>query len=447
MSAKECDLLVIGGGPAGFWAGLVGAIKGLKTILAEEGPLGGTCLNRGCVPLAVFLNYISALRLVKKLADEGYGVSLKDLTIDAVNMFKSIKSKVVDPLSGSMRGVLENLGVEVINGRALLESGNSARVGSEVIKFKRAVVATGLRWGGINGAMPPTEFTDIDEVPSTVVVIGGNAFGLGIASAFSLLGSEVILVEDGELLSGFDKEIVDYVTLALLERGVRIFTNAKVVNIINKGDIKETHLINPEGELRISSDEVIDASTYVPRNEVFGGVSVRLKGGYVAVDEYLRTSTPNIYAAGDITGNLPYAHVAIVQGIIAGLNASGGNLRINYKAVPKYLYAYPDAFSAGLTEAEAKELGYEVAVARQSLTSNALAKASGSEGIIKIVVDAKYGGILGIHGAGVGISELINEAAILLGLESTSDAVLATFLAHPTVGEVLREALIQVTKS
>jgi len=447
VSSREYDVLVVGGGPAGYYAGLITAVKGLKTLLVEEERIGGTCLNKSCVPLATLLKYLSTTDLIDKLSREGVGISVSNLSIDAGKLFNYVRSSVVNTLSESMRKTLEDLGVDVFNGKAVLVNDSTAKVGDSYIKFKKAIIATGLKWGSGSGVRPCTEFIDLNELPSKVLIIGCNPFGLSIASIYSMLGSEVIVVDEGsEVLKDFDKEVVNYLMLALAERGVEVMTDTVVNSVVVKQGVREVRLVRGNEVLTVGVDEVFNASVCNPRLDVLGGLNIKLRDGYVWVDASLRTSVGNIYAAGDVTGLSTYAHTAIVQGVVAGVNVSGGNMSFTYRVSPRYTFTYPEIFSVGLTEDEARSLGYEVLTARQSLTSNALAKASMSSGMVKVVVDSRYGGVLGVHAVGYGISEVVNEASIAVTLESTSDTVINTLLAHPTLGEVLRDALLQVLK-
>ncbi|MCX8186189.1 MAG: NAD(P)/FAD-dependent oxidoreductase [Sulfolobales archaeon] len=445
MSSEEFDALVIGGGPAGYWASLIASIRGLKVALVEEGRVGGTCLNYGCVPLVTLMNYLSTVDLIRKLSSEGSGIFVKDLEVDIGKVFEYVEKNVTTPISESMRKTLEDLDVRIISGRAALINERTAKVGDKVIGFKRAVIASGLSWKSLEGALPCVEFTRIREKPSKVLVVGGNPFGLSIASLFSMLGCEVLVVEGStNVLEGFDTEVSEYLLMMLREKNIEVMLNTKVVKVVLSGDGKKVRLSTPEGELHLSVDVVFDAVSYSPRLDSLGGVKVDLEKGYIRVDERLRTSVGNIYAAGDVTGTSQYANVAIVQGIVAGENISGNDLRINLKLLPRYLFTYPEAFSVGLTESEARKAGYVVSVARQSLASNPILRSVGSAGMVKVVVDANYGGILGVQAVGHGITELINEGILMVALESTCGSIINTYLAHPTVGEVLRDSLIQV---
>ncbi len=447
MSSKECDVLVVGGGPAGYYAGLVTAVKGLKTLLVEEKHVGGTCLNKACVPLATLLKYLSTADLISKLSQEDAGISVSNISLNTNKLFNYVRTGVVNALSESMRKTLEDLGVGVMYGKAVLVNENTAKVGDSYIRFRKAVIATGIEWRSGSNVRPCTEFMDIDKLPGKVLIIGCNPFGLSIASIYSMLGSEVVVVDEGVgLLKDFDREVVNYLILALTERGVEVLADTEVSGVVAGQGVKEVHLMRSNESLTLVVDEVFNASASSPRSEVLGGLNVRLRNGYIWVDDNLRTSVGNVYAAGDITGISTYAHTAIVQGMIAGLNASGGNVRFTCRVVPRYTFTYPEMFSVGLTEEEARSLGYEVLIARQSLASNALVRASMGGGMVKVVVDSRYGGVLGVHGVGYGISELVNEASIAVTLESTSDTMINTLLAHPTLGEVLRDALLQVLK-
>ncbi len=447
MSSREYDVLVVGGGPAGYYAGLITAVKGLKTLLVEEKHIGGTCLNKSCVPLATLLKYLSTIDLLNKLSQEDTGISVDKLSMNAEKVFNYVRTNVVNVLSESMRKTLEDLGVEVLKNKAVLVNESTAKVGDSYIRFKKAIIATGLKWSSGDGVRPCTEFIDLKEPPNKVLIIGCNPFGLSIASTYSMLSSEVIVVDGAsEVLKDFDKEVVNYLMLALAERGVEVMTNTVVSGIVVKQGVKEVRLMRGNEVLTVGVDEVFNASVSNPRLDVLGGLNVKLRNGYVWVDDSLRTSVGNVYAAGDVTGISTYAHSAIVQGVVAGVNVSNGNMRFTCRVTPRYTFTYPEVFSVGLTEDEARSLGYEVLIARQSLTSNALVRASMSSGMIKVVVDSKYGGVLGVHGVGYGISEVVNEASITVTLESTSDTVINTLLAHPTLGEVLRDALLQVLK-
>ncbi|MEM4685086.1 MAG: NAD(P)/FAD-dependent oxidoreductase [Sulfolobales archaeon] len=448
MSSREYEVLVVGSGPAGYWASLIARMKGLKVALVEERKVGGTCLNYACVPLVVTSNYLSAVNLVRKLSEEGAGIFLSGVKVDISKLFKYVEENVSTPISEGMKRVLEDLGVDVIYGKALLVNEHKAKVDGESISFKNAVISTGLQWGAVSGAIPCVDFSKVEDVPSRVLVIGANSFGLSVAGFFGMLGSEVLVVEEtSNILSGFDREVCEYLTTILGDYNIELMLNTKLGVVESREDGKEVTLSTAEGILRKNVDLVVDAVSYKPRLDVLAGVNVKLTdSGYVWVDEYLRTSLNNVYAAGDVTGLSLYASAAIVQGIIAGENVAGGNVKVSLKALPKYVLTPPEVFSVGLSESEARSEGYDVVVARQSLTSNAIAKSVGGAGMVKVVVDSKYGGILGVHAVGHKVTEILNEGIVAVALESTSEAIINSYLAHPTIGELLRDSLLQVFK-
>ncbi|MEM0453112.1 MAG: NAD(P)/FAD-dependent oxidoreductase [Sulfolobales archaeon] len=447
MSNNEYDVLIIGGGPAGYWASLIASIRGLKVVLAEERRVGGTCLNYGCVPLVTVMKYLSITNLIKKLSANDSGISFSGLRVDISKLFEYVNRGITTPISDSMKKTLEDLGVKIIYGKAILLNEHSAKVGNEQINFRKALIASGLDWYPIEGAIPCIDFTKVKEGLSKVLVIGANPFGLSVASLFGLSGCEVLVVEESSrILKGYDKEICEYLLMMLSENGINVMSNTKVGTVECNDRGKEVRLHSLEKESKVYVDEVIDAASYAPKLDVLGGVRLALNNSYIQVDEYLRTSIGNIYAAGDVTGISLYANSAIVQGIIAGENLAGSNLKINLRTLPKYVFTYPEAFSVGLTEDEAREAGYEVIVARQSLTSNPIMKSVGGAGVLKVIVDGKYGGVLGVHAVGHQITEIINEGILAVALESTCDSIIGTYLAHPTVGEVLRDSLLQVYK-
>lgn len=446
MASSEYDVIVIGSGPAGYWASLIACIRGLKVAVVEERKVGGTCLNYGCVPLITALNYLSSIDMIKKLSSENSGIILGGLTVSVAEMFKYVNHNVTSPISDSMKKTLEDLGAEIICGKAVLVDEHTANVGGKHVRFKKAVISTGLSWNPISSARPSTEFTLIEEIPSKLLIIGANPFGLPIASLFGLLGSEVLVVEESsQILEGFDREVCEYLMMLLGDINVKIMLNTKLSRLVSSGNVKEVVLSTPDGEVGVGVDEVIDATHYTPRLDVLGNVDVKLHNGYIWTDEYLRTSLNNIYAAGDVVGTSLYAHTAIAHGIIAGENVSGGSMRVR-SSMPRYVFTYPEVVSVGLTEDDARRLGYEISIARQSLTSNAVVRGVRGSGMVKVIVDSKYGGILGIHAVGHRVTEIINESIVTISLESTAESLINTYLAHPTVGEELRNALIQVFK-
>ncbi len=447
MVSNEYDVVVIGSGPAGYWASLIACVRGLKVAVVEERRVGGTCLNYGCVPLVTALNYVSALNLIKKLSDDVSGISLRGLTVNVAEMFKYVERNVSSPISDSMKKTLEDLGAEIIYGKAVLVDGHTANVGGKHVRFKKAVISTGLSWNPASNIRSCVEFTSIKEIPNKLLVIGANPFGLPIASLFGLLGSEVLVVEESpQILEGFDREVCEYLTMLLGDINVKVMLSTKLSSLVSSDKAKEVRLSTPDGEISVSVDEVIDAAHYVPRLDVLGGVNVKLRNGYIWVDEYLRTSLNNIYAAGDVVGTSLYANTAIVHGIVVGENVSGGNMRVKSNSIPRYVFTYPEVLSVGLTEDDARRMGYEVSTARQSLTSNAVVRGIGGGGMVKVIVDSKYRGILGVHAVGHKVVETFNEGIVAVALESTIDSLINTYLAHPTVGEELRNALIQVFK-
>jgi dihydrolipoamide dehydrogenase len=455
------DVAIIGAGPAGYTAAIRAGQYGLKTALIEKDPkLGGTCLHVGCIPTKSLLFNAEVYDHLKHA--EEYGI--EGLGPGKLNWKKILdrKTQIVNKHTKGLDFLMRKNKVTVLSGFGELtgpakDGVHSVRVSNggknETIKAKNVVLATGSSarmLPGVNAGGPVLtniEILSIDAIPKSLIVIGAGAVGVEFASIFRSFGSEITLIEYlPRVVPVEDEEVSKELTRAFKKRGIDIHTGAKVEKVEPaKSGIKVTFIASDGKQVIKEAEKVLVAVGRAPRTEGIGLENTRIKPdrGFIKVNEFMQTDEPGVYAIGDIVAGLPQlAHVGAMAGLVIAARIAGKYARpVRRDRIPACTYTEPQIGSVGLTEAQAREKGLQVKVGKFPFAGNSKASIVGShEGFIKVVADAKYGEILGVHILGPQATELIAEAVTALELEATVEEMMFIIHAHPTLAEAMLDA-------
>ncbi len=456
------DVAIIGSGPAGYTAAIRGGELGLKVALIESAKvLGGTCLHVGCIPTKTLLFNAEIWDHLKHATE--YGID--NVTAPALNWDNVLKRKtaIVNKHTKGLEFLMKKNKVTVISGYGKLTGSaqdgvhtvdlTAADGATSQLKAKNLILASGSEAKIIFGLKPDDriltniEILDIPQVPKSLIVIGAGAVGVEFASIFRSYGAEVTLVEFlPRIMPPEDEDISKELTRVFKKRGIDINTNAKVEKI-EKTDtgVKVTWTdVNGKSQSK-EAEKVLVAVGRAPRTENVGieKTKIELDRGFVKVSETQETAEPGIYAIGDIVAGLPQlAHSGSMSGIVAVTKIAGRPFHpVRRDRIPAATYCEPQIGSVGLSEAQAKEKGYEVKVGKFPFAGNSKASIVDShDGFVKIVADAKYGEILGVHIIGPQATEIIAEAVAVMTLEGTIDELMFTIHAHPTLAESMLDA-------
>jgi dihydrolipoamide dehydrogenase len=443
------DLIVIGGGPGGYEAAAHAARMGRRVALIEERRLGGVCLHEGCIPTKVFLKTSKLLAECRKAAR--YGIRLGEAGLDMAALHQR-KSRIVATLARGVESLLERAGVTVIQGRGRLAGRNRVRVNQATEEARHILLATGSRPAtpAIPGIDSPrvlnsTTVLELSEVPRTLAILGAGYIGMEFASFFAEAGAEVTVFDIlPEISAAADRDVARRLAEAAARAGVR-FELAATVRRIEGGTL---HYEDQNGQAKtLAADYVLNATGRVPVVEDAGfdevGLDYDARG--IRTSELGKTNVPGIWACGDVTGRMLLAHAATREGIVAVNNMFGLKDRVRYEAIPAVIYTHPEAASVGRTEEQLRELGidYVKSVAPMGVAGRFLIENEGGSGFVKVLADAKYGNLLGVHAIGDGASEFIFGAACMIESEMRASDVREMVFPHPTVSEALKEAIVR----
>jgi dihydrolipoamide dehydrogenase len=450
----DFDLVVLGGGPGAYAAALYGASAGMNIAMVEEQRVGGTCLHRGCIPAKELLQTAEVLRTVRAAAE--FGVLTSDPALQLATS-QTRKQAVVDRLTSGLETLLKGRKVTIVagtgslasDGRSLSVSDGSMIRGHNVLiatgSSPRALAVDGFEFDGTR-VLSSDEVLQLDEIPARVAVIGGGAIGCEFASFLVDAGSDVTILEAlPQVLTGVDQQVAQAVVRAFQKRGIKTNTGVRVLGF----DGKAVRFEGKNGEESLPVDTVVVSVGRRPRSENIGldaaGVKVDERG-FVTVDGNMRTNVDGVYAAGDVVATPQLAHVAFSEGIVAIKTMLGESpAPIDYDKVPWGIYCHPEVAFCGLTEAQAKERGYEVETSVHRWMGNGRALIIGeTDGVMKIVAE-RGGAILGVHIAGPWATELIAEGYLSVNWEATPADVGLLIHAHPSLSELFGESVLALT--
>jgi dihydrolipoamide dehydrogenase len=453
MAREELDLIIIGSGPGGYVAGIRAGQLGLKTAVVEKDPkYGGTCGLRGCIPTKALLHTAAVMDEIRSSA--ALGINVADPALD-IEKAQDRKQKVVDSNAKGVEFLFKKNKVTGIHGVGRITGPHDVEVegpdGKRTYGAKNILIATGSVPRDIPIAPADGErilnsdhVLELRKVPATMAVLGAGAVGTEFASIYTSFGTKVTLIEMlPRVLPIEDEEVSAELQKALRKRGIEVMTGVKLTSA-EKTENGVTLKLEGGKKDTVEAEMLLVAIGRKPVTENLGleALGVELERGYVKVNPYMQTAVPHIYAVGDVINTPWLAHVASSEGILAVEHMAGLPVKpLNYDRVPSCTYCEPEVASVGLTEAKAKERGYDVQVGKFPFSALGKARIVGkTEGFVKVVRDKKYDEVLGVHIIGVHATDLIAEACVALQMEGTDEELLRTMHAHPTLSEAVAEA-------
>ncbi|MDW7616776.1 dihydrolipoyl dehydrogenase [Peribacillus simplex] len=450
-------IAIIGGGPAGYVAAITAAQQDKEVILVVDGPLGGTCLNEGCMPTKSLLESADTYELVKNAGQMGIRLSPNSIEVDWETV-QERKKDVASKLVNGIQYLMKKNKIKVIQGRASILSSHRLRIENgnknEEIEASKVIISTGsepisLPFAPFDGEwiIHSGQAMSLPAIPASLLIIGGGVIGCEFASIYSRMGTKVTVIEMGEkLLPEEDDDISSILHKELKSQGVTVHTSTSVKNINSTS--KTVFLEKSNGELEdFHADYVLVSIGRKPRvhgmNLEGNGIDFSRIG--ISVNDRMQTSNPSIYACGDVIGGIQLAHVAFHEGRVAALNACGQFTQVNYRAIPRCIYTSPEIASVGLTEREARKKYGGINVGEFAFSANGKAAISNKPaGKVKVLVNPQYNEILGFSIVGQHATELIGQGTIMLHAEITAEMMEDLVAAHPTLSESIHEALLNV---
>ncbi|MGB9791193.1 MAG: dihydrolipoyl dehydrogenase [Thermacetogeniaceae bacterium] len=446
----EVQLAVLGGGPAGYVAAIRGAQLGATVALIEEREIGGTCLNRGCIPTKALLRSSEVAGLIRRSKEFGIVAEIKG-TDWATALAR--KDRVVKNLRMGLEHLISQNRIQLVRGHGVVENKNRIVVkggaAETAVSCNKLIIATGsepllpdLPGIGLPGVITSDDALELPEIPESVLIIGAGAVGLEFATIFNKFGSAVTVVElENRILPREDPEVAGELLKIMKRKGIRFWLGARVREI-SQGEGGLTVTIEADGTKTLTVDKVLVAvGRKLNTSDDLLTLGLQMEKGRIVVNERMETSIDGVYAAGDVVGGKLLAHLAFAEGRVAAQNALGNLSSLDYDTVPSCVYTDPEVASVGLSEEEAKRRGIEVAVGRFYFRSNGRAQCLGErEGLVKVVVDRREKTVLGAQILGANAAELISELTLAVTLKAKADLLADMIHPHPTLSEAVMEA-------
>ena len=448
------DVIVLGSGPGGYVTAIRASQLGLKTAVVEKESLGGICLNWGCIPTKALLKSAQVFDYINHASD--FGIEVSGVNADFPNIIKRSRD-VADGMSKGIDYLLKKNKVDVLNGHGKVLKGNKISVvldgKNSEYSAKHIIIATGARSRQLPNlpqdgkkVIGYRDALSLSQAPKKMVIVGSGAIGVEFAYFYNAMGVDVTVVEYmSNIVPVEDVDISKQLQRSFKKSGIKIMTNSSVESVDTKGSGCKVNIKTSKGEENLDCDLVLSAVGISANIENIGleDVGIKTENGKIIVDEYYNTNISGYYAIGDVLPTQALAHVASAEGIICVEKIAGHNPeKIDYNNVPGCTYTSPEIASVGMTEAQAKEKGYEVKVGKFPFSASGKASAAGhKDGFVKVVFDAKYGEWLGCHMIGYNVTEMIAEAVVARKLETTGEEILKAIHPHPTMSEAVMEAV------
>lgn len=449
----ERDLVIIGGGPGGYEAAIRAAQLGAKVTLIEEDKLGGTCLNRGCIPTKSLYKNAEVVNSLKNM-DE-FGVELSGYNFDMAKV-QTRKNEVVNKLVSGIEQLLKGNNIEVIKGRASFKGNKMLEVVSdgktEEITAENIIIATGSSTSSVPvpgielpKVITSDELLNLSEVPKSLAILGGGVVGVEFAGIFAALGAQVTVIEFlPKILFRLDDELSKKLTVYLKKQNIKIVTGSALKEVQTSDDGLKLIVGNDKGTLEITCDYLLSAAGRKPNldglNLNMSGIEYDKKG--IKIDDKYKTNVDGVYAIGDVIGGIMLAHVASEEGKVCVENIYGHSSKINYNAIPSCVFTFPEAASVGMTEDEAKENNVEYILGKSMFGANGKALTMGEgEGFIKVLAEKDSHKIIGVHIMGPHASDIIHDGSLAIQNGLTVENIKESVFAHPTLSEVFYEAV------
>jgi dihydrolipoamide dehydrogenase len=460
MAEISAKVLIVGGGPGGYVTAIRAGQLGLDVVLVEQGGqdggLGGTCLNVGCIPSKAIIHAADAFHTARQQAASGlFGVRVAQPTLEFARTLEW-KNGIVGRLTSGVGGLLKRHGVKIIHGHAEMLDGKTCRVdsdtGPETVRAEHVVLATGSQSSSLPGlpfggnVISSTDALSLQTIPERLVVVGAGYIGLELGTAFAKLGSKVTIVEaEDRLLPAYDSELTRPVARRLRALGVEVLTGTRAAGLTEDGKaLRVTQQTGPAREL--AADRILVATGRRPRTEGLGleRLDLTMNGSFVRIDERCATSMYNVWAVGDLTGEPMLAHRAMAQGVVVAEAIAGHRLVFDAVAIPAVCFTDPEIATVGLSPEMAKAAGHDVHVGSFPLSANGRALTLGAEdGFVRVTARSDNHLILGIAAVGAGIAELSTAFGMALEMGARLEDVGSIIHAHPTLGEAFHEASLR----
>lgn len=446
------DVVVIGGGPAGFAAAMRAAQLGGQVVLVEQAHCGGNCMNRACIPATILTTAVRLLGSIRKGERFGIQVGEPELDMDALHERKDL---IIEALRMGTEELLADHGITLVEGRGRLVAPDMVEVAGRRIRVRNVIIATGsvaaqppIAGADLPGVIGTEEAIELRTIPRRIAILGHQPWGLEAAQYFHALGSAVTLIESNpQVIPDADREIAQRFGKLLHDAGIAIQRGVSV-EAIRQADDGALAVVLADGRGEVVADRVL-APRRLPNSTGLGlrELGVKTEQGVVRVNERMESSVPHIYAVGDVTGEPRWASKANAEGIVAAENAMGLNSQMDVATLPRCLHTWPEVAWMGLTEEQAEARGMEISVGKVPMAINPYAMIlDESAGMIKVIASKRYGKVLGVHIMAPGAADLINAITVAMLAEATVGELMRFIPAHPSIGEALVDAAMDVEK-